>query len=411
MKRSVVGFLLGCGLATPLFGQQKALLPQMIADVNATSDTTVNVTLQAGLRLSGKIRGSFQGVPLIFVRSTGGDLLVSKFDSAEKRYLIIVPPGTYQLGACFELQSGLAQGRIDVPFSDSSPLQVLADTILDVTLTGEATFPISGVVQGLDSISSLSDATVVFSSPDGRRGGTFLLRSDGAYQGRLASGTYHASLTGRIPVGPARQHVLQIFNVGSVVVGGLATTANFSVPATARISGKIGRSGLPEWFSGLTVTASDMSAPAAPANEIRCAVVPATSSFPADPLAGTYQMVVPNNRAHQMLLSAELLEEGKPAGTLEFPHPRPEIKPATSTTYNFDMQLPPRRVAITGRVADPSGRGVANTAVVASSRMLPGTTACFTSTRVQTDADGNYRVSVISGLNYKIEFVPPAPEP
>jgi len=62
-------------------------------------------------------------------------------------------------------------------------------------------------------------------------------------------------------------------------------------------------------------------------------------------------------------------------------------------------------------VTDPDGAGVANVDVTAGTWDVTGLPeAIFTSFDV-TDANGNYQLSVLSGLDYMLYYMPPVPNP
>ena len=79
--------------------------------------------------------------------------------------------------------------------------------------------------------------------------------------------------------------------------------------------------------------------------------------------------------------------------------------------YNFTTPSLPGQVAISGRVIDGSGAGVANVAVSAYSESLTGASNIGFAATGTTDSNGNYTFNILSGTNYQITFTPQNPTP
>ena len=79
----------------------------------------------------------------------------------------------------------------------------------------------------------------------------------------------------------------------------------------------------------------------------------------------------------------------------------------------LDISMPnlPDGVVISGKVTDSAGRGIGNVEIGAVSQSLTGVTSAELSRWDWTDPDGNYRILVLSGTNYKLTFYPPVPAP
>ncbi len=103
-------------------------------------------------------------------------------------------------------------------------------------------------------------------------------------------------------------------------------------------------------------------------------------------------------------------------GYISYPIPANNLN-FTVDTANYDFTIPTLSVYVTisGQVTDSHGNPVSNVVVVASSKSITGFTTpgvSFSSTNQsfsQTDASGNYSLSVLSGTNYQLLYYPPAP--
>jgi hypothetical protein len=81
-------------------------------------------------------------------------------------------------------------------------------------------------------------------------------------------------------------------------------------------------------------------------------------------------------------------------------------------TRDFDFPPIPAQVTLSGRVTDSSARGISGVRVSAFTQNLTGAANVgFASVGSTTDANGDYRLTLLSGSNYQISFIPPEPEP
>ncbi|HEY2934679.1 MAG TPA: hypothetical protein VGK99_23345 [Acidobacteriota bacterium] len=387
--------------------QPAALLRRVFSNVTATSDQVLNATLPPGFRLSGTVNGPIQGFVVFAV--DGNNIFVSTVNPATKRYLIIVPAATYSLLVCYTPQGIPTTTSTTLAFEDPSAVTVTADTTRDINIGAVPLFQVSGTVQGFSSIPSLTSPTVVFTSMDFKTGAIFPIASDGQYQGQLPGGSYRVSFTGSAQLGPLQFQGMTVYNIGTLTIAS-AATANFTVPATARLSGSL--SNMEQFGPGAfsLMSAADLSIGTLPVSLV-CNFPPYITSVLADPFSNTYQMILTAGRTHQLNVIAPINEGEMQAGVFTFPQPGEQLTINGDTTRNFAAPMLPPRVIFTGRVTDNAGQGVAKVSVSATSSQLTGGISATYSGFTQTDNSGNYRLVLLSGTNYTITFQPTPPQP
>jgi hypothetical protein len=385
--------------------QRAPLLSQTESGVAATANRTLDKILPGGFRLSGRITGA--GVPELIVAQAGTSFYPGSIDFLSGRYLIVVPAGTYSLKVAYA--PGLQTPHTTLVFTDPSAVQVSGDTTRDIALPSPTLFRVSGTVSGLSNLpATQSTPTIVFTSATGIAQGFFAIAANGTYEGTLPASSYTASIdVTNIQSSPLQTQNLSLFNIGTANVAG-DTTANYSVPATARLSGRVQLSGQPI-LPGATVGAIDTAGP--PFTEFALLSPPTDSTATADVTSGLYQMVLMRNRTYDVRVSIPLLQGTTLLGLLGFPISSNTVGMAGDTTLDFAVPAPPGQVIITGRVTDSSNRGIPEVGVSAFTTSLTGVPNLSFSGFSETDANGNYRLTVLSGLNYQVTFAPPQPNP
>lgn len=381
-----------------------ALLRETRTGVNATSDVTLNVTLPNGFRLSGTISGPRLVFPPVLARASDGTVFFGTLNRTQDRYLIIVPAGTYNLSVCFTPQIMVPVGLPVITFDDPAPVQVSSDTTRNITLPAVTTHTVSGTVSGLDRLPSVENAELAFSSADNKNGGIGLLEPGGSYQAQLPNGNYTVSLiVPQIP--PAQQQTLSIFNLGTVNVSGANVTANFTIPTTVRLSGTVRTADMSAVPADSFVLATDTSAP--PITTVSCAPPAFISTGSIDTSGGGYQMVLASGRTYGISAALPII----PLSVVAFPFPGRQVTLGADTVQNIDLPPLPGRVTISGRVTDSSGAGVAEVRVTALTQAVTGAPNATFFAHARTDANGNYRLTVLSGTDYRLDFTPLTPEP
>ena len=380
--------------------QTLTLLPQTLTGINATNDTTANVTLPAGFRLTGTITGS--GAPeLVNATASNGTMYSGGFNPATRRYLIVLPAGTFNLTVCFAPGSA-PSGTAESTFAAGS-VQVSADTTRDIVLPVVALTAISGRVTGVGTGSSFLPPSIVFTSADLQNGGTFTLDASGAFQGQLAAGSYTASLSILSFAGTLFQS-MGLYNIGSVTVGAAAVVADFAMPQTSRLSGVVRLPSLTSLPLGSSVFASDTTVPTTTTS----CIFPPSSSFVSVDATGTYQLVLRTNRPHAATAIVPVIDG---TGSVSYPVPGAPVILGADATHDFNLPALPAQRVISGRATDSSGQGVAEVSIIATTSAVTGAANLTFAGVATTDAAGNYRMTVLSGTNYELTFTPPVPSP
>jgi hypothetical protein len=383
------------------------LLSQTVTGIDATSSVTLNRTLQAGFKIAGTFSGS--GTPAQVIASSGQNLYAGIVDVVTRRYTILVPAGSYDLKASFEPGGVPAGGSLIVTFAVPGTVQVSADTTRDIALPSVTLFNISGTVSGWATLPSATAPLIDFASNDNLFQGEFTLGGDGSFQAALPASSYRASIGATIGFSLFASESLSLFNVGSLNVTGNAAGANFTVSATARLTGSVSGPGLPGGLAfGAGVVANDISVPAP--TEAVFVFPPTTSSADLD-LTNQYQMILMRNRTYQVDLTLPLVQGATPIGLVTVPVPEAVVNLSGDATFNFTIPSLPATVTLSGRVTDAGGRGVGGASISAYTQSLTGVSGMGFMAFALTDADGNYSFQVLSGANYQIIIAPPLQAP
>jgi hypothetical protein len=99
-----------------------------------------------------------------------------------------------------------------------------------------------------------------------------------------------------------------------------------------------------------------------------------------------------------------------PVGRVTFPSAGQSV--ALNADAAVDLNVPPlpRLVSISGKVVDDSGNP-ARVNVTAAAQGVTGAPTVMFWAEAQTDSSGNYSLRVLSGSDYQVSFLPPAPWP
>ena len=210
----------------------------------------------------------------------------------------------------------------------------------------------------------------------------------------MPAGAYTAGITASMSFSAFQIQSLGLLNLGSVSVSGNTTIPTWTVPTMARLSGTI-FSGSP--LFGGTVVATDSA-------------ISVLSTSVADFLTAQYQMIMPRGLTYLVSAATTLMQGNTLVGAITFPLPASSVS-LTQDTANFDFTVPvlPAYVTISGRVTDSGGNPVSNVAIAANSTSISGGQISQFNGYSQTDANGNYSMVVLSGVNYLISFIPPPP--
>ena len=402
-RTAVVFFLAGFLCLTGSLSAQSPLLSQVVKNVNATADVTVDVTLPPAppnFNLTGTVNGTATFFLSVNAQSSDGSGFSGSIDPITHKYLVMLPAGTYRLSVSFLALSGTISA-----YQDPTPIQINADATRDITVPDTVAHQVSGVISGMDSrfpsrfLSLYStDATGVVSFiPAGAKIGT-----DGRYKVAVQDGTYSVFLL-LAREGPSQGVSL---GLGSVTVNGADTQADFTVPATANLTGVVrmaDSSPLPakalmfgiEGNPFLLSNAKTLQTFGYGMSEI-------------DTASGSYQLVLATGHKYTVAVSVPVLPEQAPqsSGTLG-------VVVMTDTQFDGDttrdVTIPsiPGTATITGKVTDSAGVPVAGASVDAASAEVTNISAGGFSRNTQTDANGIYSLVVLTGTNYVLTITPP----
>ncbi len=376
-------------------GSTAALLSKTETGVTATSDITLNEVLPSGFRLTGTISGPGTGVAVL---ATSGQSTYPGTVNPQGRYIVVLPAGTYSLSVSFTPTGVPATQNVYVTSVVSGTVQVSADTTRDIVLPAVPLYTISGVVNGLINLGTPSGLGIEFVTADRSIDASYSLSLNGNYTGVIPAGNYTAGITASISgitsTGLSSQS-LGLFNLGTASVNANTTLPAFTVPATAKLSGTV---------RGTTVPAIGVSVRAAVPN----GSVGSVSQV--DLISSQYQAVLPKSLTYGVNVSMALLQGTNILGFITFP-----VSPNTLTlngdTSGYDFTVPtlPGRFTISGRVTDSGGKPVNGASVSAFSQSITGAPSVQFGNSAQTDASGNYSLSVLSGTNYSLIYAPPLP--
>jgi hypothetical protein len=370
-----------------------------IAAITGDPDVSWSVTLPDGSLISGTVGGAGQGIQVAAVDG-GNHVFVSQVDPLTGNYLMVVPPGTYRLTACYQTTLVPNTSSAIVSYADPDPVQVtVGGEVRDFTLPPVALSDVSGGASGLDSLPQGSAASIAFSSSDRKVQGQFALDGSGNYSGLLPAGSYLASVSS----GSA-----QYYNLGSLTVGGGPATGSFAIPATATLSGTISGGGLEGIPPGTPVTATDTSAPAA--KGFACGDLAAVSSATPDP-AGQYSMALVQNRSYTVMATIPFTPGGGLTGAIDYPIASNVLSLTGNKTFDIAVPSLRQNVQFYGHVKASSGNPIPDVTVTAYSESLTGAPNVGYSLSSKTDIYGNYSILVPGGTNYRLTFVPPSPIP
>ena len=408
-------FIALCIFALPHFAgtlrAQPALSSQEIKNVNGTTDTTVNAALPpapATFNLTGLVTGTAAFYAGVTATTTDGVSSYSgSVDFLSNNYRVKVPPGSYQLSVSYVASLTAVTGIST--YNDPAVVQVSGDTVHPINVVATVNRNISGVVAGLDP--RFTSTNLLFSSTAASAGlslNTAKLHADGTYTGSLPDGTYAALL---LSATKDTSSVTSI-NLGNVTVAGADLTANFTAPGISALSGTVVTADGTPIQTGSSVIAFD-------GNLLSLVLNPSTNNFPlfsfgsgtVDMTSGAYQALLPTGRQYTLAVGLNILTAtpAQDSGTLEMILPNTTSLPG-DTTQNITVPALPGTVNLSGKVVDPTGAPVVSASITATTAQVsgfPSTTVIFTRS-TQTDASGNYLLTVLNGQNYDMVFTPPS---
>jgi len=417
-------------------GTGTELLPTAVENVNLQSDTILNQTLNTGVKLSGQVAfppGYFQTGAVQAIDSVGN--VFSGFaNPITGGYSIIVPPGTYDLRVCavtsddiptipfdagsspqFTFNSGMflthREGQVSVP----------SDTTHDIVVEDVEVETIAGKVDNLEEIGSEGTGLGIFvtlSSEESRTQGLAMIGEDGSYETTVAAGEYTASIYFGEGVDENQDGIpdeftssASLYNIDTVAVStseAMDITANLTVPDLVNLTGNVTQVGVPTLPDESTALAIDATF-SAESFLVQCYPQFGASFSPVE--SGEYAMKIISGRNYDVAASVPVTEIGKEdEGSMISPLFGSNTRSYTDSQSTQDIQLPaiPDTVTLSGKVTGPDGNPVEG--VMVSATTVGGVNsagnAMFSAGTV-TDAQGNYSLTVLKGISYRIDFDPP----
>jgi hypothetical protein len=373
-------------------------LRQVILNIDATSDVTVNTTLTEGNVISGSIFGS--GTPTsITAWDAAGDSYVGTIDPQTRTYWIVVGPGIYNLTVCRQ--------NLLPPFNFPGPTDTFTDPMAvdatqgdvthDVTVPDLTLFDEQGTINGIDP--TLSN-TVTFVSTDGTVGAFAVLDPSGHYGGfplpfDLPAGTYIVSLNeGGAPS-------FSSYVLGTVTITAPGTVPDQTRPPTTTLSGTASIDGAPP--AGLaSVMAAEPVTPPPPGSPPTCYSVPVNQAFAIPDSTGAFTLNVVNS-TYQLSAVMTVLPANPPqsGGIINVTVQNVVVSgPAMQDVAAAPL---PGTSNISGQISDMNGVGVGNVGVTAFTMLTPNTIFVRSTT---TASDGLYGSTVLANMPYSLALSP-----
>jgi hypothetical protein len=369
-----------------------ALLSKTETGVNATTDIVKNVTLPSGFKLTGTITGP--GVARSVFAKVGLTVSYSgTYDSQTGQYLVLLPAGTYDISVGFNPAGAPAGEDLKMTVQVATGVQIAGDTTLNLTIPSVTLYQVSGVITNLSSLplqyQSGSATAAMEDSGDPAVEGDFTVNmADGSYQGVLPAGHYSQAVS--FSTSGIQFQSLNLLTIASVTVSGNTVVPPYAVPPTATLSGMVQGGS----FGGNAVTALNAGG----------TVDGYTTT---DLTTNQYVMSLVKGVQYNVSVGIGLVQGFSVLGSGAFPLPAATVT-LNQDTANFNFTIPPNPplVIILGKVTDSNGNGLSNVTITAGSNSITGGQFGFFAGYAQTDAGGNYSMTVFSGTNYQIYYLP-----
>ncbi|PYQ26184.1 MAG: hypothetical protein DMF56_25385 [Acidobacteria bacterium] len=219
--------------------------------------SAIDATMTIGGRFEGTIVDGVRGVPVAGISvaafNAGGTTRARTTSDAAGHYVLLVPPGSYRLGA---FDDALAYAAMFYPqqlvYAGATPVSVASSqrvAPLDFGLSPGGR--ISGVVRDLTTSAPVAGATVgAFAA--GTLIASAMTRSDGSYRFVAPPGAYDV-----IAFDSSLRYVTSSFGSVILAAGADATSVNFALARGAAVSGEVHDLSGGAALSGITILAFD----------------------------------------------------------------------------------------------------------------------------------------------------------
>ena len=387
---------------------QGPLLGKSITGVNATSNVTVNATLDPVFLLKGTISSSDPASVADSVRAvlstTSSVSFFGVVDATTHKYRIVLPAGTYNLDVSFTHTVG--QQTTSFTFRDlTSPalFTVSADTTRDVTLPAVTTSAVTGTVSNLNMLFPTAQLSFDSNSITGFMdvSANSPLDPSGNYAVQLPKGSFNVTLSQSMLSFTTFFSSDLSTNLGPVPA---ANPLNFTVPtvSTATLSGTASVTGSSSIPSSSVLLGVDVTGGTAPQT-----VSSGSGPLPATGAYGPFTFITGRTYALNPSFPVHLLPTPAPPGEYTPPDPSPTLLTADAMrNVNYPaLPGPATAVTISGRVTITGTlTPVAHAPVFVDGNQITGAANTSFSNIAKTDAFGNYSLVVPAGMNYTLSF-------
>lgn len=391
-------FMAALGFHHPLTVEaegQRPLLPTRVDHVDATSNTTLDLTLPGGFILSGSVRNP-DLIPVL-----GGTVSAQSGEQVFRgaivprgfvpTYQIELPPGTYQLTVTSLMVDIFTGTTLFITSDMPEMVTVTKNTTVNLTVPeAPATVPISGTVSSQGALST--KGAINLETPDGRIRTIAVL--NGSFSAKVPNGVYDVTVT----LGNTHPDDLDqtlTLHLGTITVSG-EQEFNFTLPAAVKLAGTVrnqdGSAAVPA-----TVSVSEASgSPLMTTGSVRIL---------RDSVSGDYLLTLPP-ATYFVKATVDLDFSGRGESLLTFPDSPLPVDVSGNQTQDFTTPPLPEVVTISGTVRDDKGQAVAGALVTARTKTITNTpNASFSASR-RTNGDGTYQLQVLSGTEYTVQAFP-----
>ncbi len=412
--------------ATP---SNENLLRKQISGLDFSADSTLDVQLPAGFKLSGPITTpSMTTFPFGLVQavSTTGEIFTASpsFGITGSSYSMVVPAGSYNVRVC-TVDASAASG--DGPLAATFNLQTVRNVVVDedktvpVNVDAVTLHTVTGTVDNLAELpvdTSSDSVFLAFSSEQSRTQAVAELGSDGSFSSQLTDGTYKASIifgqgqdTNNDNVVDQVEQATIVWDITDVIVSGSDVSgATVTIPDLATLSGQISQSDTVD-FSDSIVTALNLQIPTNAALTQCFPLAGTGASFGGADAMGNYSLTIQKNLPYDIAANVPATEVGSDQqGVVSSPLPGTNRMSFSQDSNTLNLTVPafPALVTLSGTVTGPTGAAVSGATVTATtSGGLTETPNASFSASVTTDASGHYSLTVLSGMDYRVEVAPP----
>jgi len=256
-----------------------------VLNVVSGQTATANAALQKGARLSGVVRDAATGVALANVTvaafNSSGTTRTEGTTDANGRYSLLVPPGTYRVGAFDRALLYAAMFYPQQPlFGAATQLSVVAEqTVNGLDLSLPAAGRVSGAVRDAASGAPAAGIAVGLFDASGALVASAATREDGSFRLAAATGSYRL-----IAFDPALRYLSRDYGTVVLTAAQELAVTHLTVVQGATVRGAIRDASTGAAVGGVTVSAFNLAGV-----EIASASTDAAGRFAFAVPAGTYR--------------------------------------------------------------------------------------------------------------------------